>query len=694
MLTLPTSADRSMLSRQATRQFGVGASLSCICLGDSITANSGPNSVSSPTYLMGSQLSNGIFGAAMACMNNLLVYPEYWNFGVGSCSSLSLLNRLNSTRIDNGTSGGANPAFAVTALAGDKAWNISSDGSNSPLSCPAQVAIINVGTNDPGATNQTALSSMQNIASILDQLAASGKELIGLCNLLPRGVAYAALEIHAVATGVTTITMTNAATFLADASVNGDIGVQDAAGNVFTKVASAPAAGQYSVNNATGVYTISAADATTYNGASLYFSYTYSANSRTGSGLTWHKDLSLWCGSSAPVFTSSFSGTTYPISGALYGRPKVVPLNIWDQIADPATVGTTELNAPLTLADGLHPMPGSAVKVGKYIATKMLAALGYLGRNDKLSAYNNWKVATANGAQTTFTGTAPGKMKGISAPSTGVTIRAGSIVGTDSGTGTITGSGISGTYNYSSGALSVTFTTPPVVNTIVVMNLDDTNLLRNGNCEYAQGNGSANPANVSGTVPLEWSVSVDSPSATALASGAMTLSTAQDSGPGGIGDGIVFNIAKLCGTNNAQILLQQQLTSLGALNRLVAGQLVYAAGVIKIEAGANGHLSGLCDAHVQVNVTSSAAVTRAGVATITSITSKGVGGSVGSQLSLNDHDLANGPILLPMMSAPFSMAGMAINFALFNLQIKFDANRPISCKITVGQLKLAVFGGP
>jgi hypothetical protein len=71
------------------------------------------------------------------------------------------------------------------------------------------------------------------------------------------------------------VTVTNAATFT---NPNGDYGVRDATtGLALQKVSSAPATGQYSVNEATGVYTFAAADT----GKAVLISYTYGI---TGTG--------------------------------------------------------------------------------------------------------------------------------------------------------------------------------------------------------------------------------------------------------------------------------------------------------------------------------------------------------------------------------------------------------------------------
>ena len=84
-------------------------------------------------------------------------------------------------------------------------------------------------------------------------------------------------EVGAVpGTSTYTITVSNAATF------NADLGVYNVTSKLWlVRVASGPSAGQYSVNNTTGVYTFNSAQAA----ASVRITYTY-ASSATGSTIT------------------------------------------------------------------------------------------------------------------------------------------------------------------------------------------------------------------------------------------------------------------------------------------------------------------------------------------------------------------------------------------------------------------------
>lgn len=73
------------------------------------------------------------------------------------------------------------------------------------------------------------------------------------------------------------LTVANAASFLADLGVYNTV-----SGKFMTRVASAPAAGQYSVNTGTGVYTFAAADSN----PPCLFTYEYTFTTTTGKILT------------------------------------------------------------------------------------------------------------------------------------------------------------------------------------------------------------------------------------------------------------------------------------------------------------------------------------------------------------------------------------------------------------------------
>ncbi len=114
-------------------------------------------------------------------------------------------------------------------------------------------------------------------------------------------LAVSQLEAATVPTSPTyTVTVANAASY------NDDLGVVYAAsGKRFNRVTTPSAAGQYSVNFATGVYTFSAADAS----AALLVSYTYNI-ATSGSRLTISNQLM----GATPTFKATFY-TTYGGAG-------------------------------------------------------------------------------------------------------------------------------------------------------------------------------------------------------------------------------------------------------------------------------------------------------------------------------------------------------------------------------------------
>lgn len=89
------------------------------------------------------------------------------------------------------------------------------------------------------------------------------------------------------------VTVTNAANFTED------LGVQSTTGTAYKRVASAPAAGQYSVNESTGVYTFNA----TENGTVLTFNYLYKTTS-SGAGTL---QINNQAAGEAPTFKAVFS---------------------------------------------------------------------------------------------------------------------------------------------------------------------------------------------------------------------------------------------------------------------------------------------------------------------------------------------------------------------------------------------------
>lgn len=109
------------------------------------------------------------------------------------------------------------------------------------------------------------------------------------------GVLFANNEAHSVpGTSAYTVTVTNAATFVADQGVS-----YSSSGLPLVVVASGPTLGQYSVNPATGVYTFAAAD----EGVAMLFNYTY--------GVTTDNEISIanQLMGTSPVFSVLLANT-------------------------------------------------------------------------------------------------------------------------------------------------------------------------------------------------------------------------------------------------------------------------------------------------------------------------------------------------------------------------------------------------
>jgi|SRR5579883_3348535 len=101
------------------------------------------------------------------------------------------------------------------------------------------------------------------------------------------------------------ITVSHAATFVDDYGV-----INAATGLPFTRVASAPAAGQYSVNTGTGVYTFSSAD--NVSGISVLISYTYTVTT---------------AGTQQIAVANQLMGTTPTFQAQFYTTFQGLPLN-------------------------------------------------------------------------------------------------------------------------------------------------------------------------------------------------------------------------------------------------------------------------------------------------------------------------------------------------------------------------------
>ena len=116
------------------------------------------------------------------------------------------------------------------------------------------------------------------------------------------------------------------------------------------------------------------------------------------------------------------------------------------------TPSVTTSNASQTLLNHLIANPGGT------------ACFQYTTAQVPLTQAITQTVGTGNGTQTTFSGTIPN----VPVKSGSLSVAAGGVTGIDNGSGGITGAGISsGTVNYTTGALSVTFVAAPTSGTPV-----------------------------------------------------------------------------------------------------------------------------------------------------------------------------------------------------------------------------------
>jgi hypothetical protein len=130
-----------------------------------------------------------------------------------------------------------------------------------------------------------------------------------------------------------------------------------------------------------------------------------------------------------------------------------------------------QVNGPVlcNLNDGRKFEPASAIKIvvatyamqqvqnGKATLNDQVPLLA--GDSQSYCANKQASIGTGNGSQKTFTGTVP-TANGPLYPND-LYIIAGGVTGHDNGSGAITGNGVSGTINYSTGAISVTYTAAP-----------------------------------------------------------------------------------------------------------------------------------------------------------------------------------------------------------------------------------------
>jgi hypothetical protein len=543
-------------------------------------------------------------------------------------------------------------AFTVTTDSVDMEFNIQSSGGASATGDASNAAVVIDSINDagygnfptpvsgtaygqcpgpdyPSYTSMPAVApclSMVTVAAILDKLTAAGKTIV-LADESPQGTSLAQLESHAVSahtsgSGTAQVTATNSGSFLLDgnsfsgsttslgqsvANVPGLIGVVSGAYTVYAKVASAPGVGQYSVS--AGVYSFNNTDPLWVTGGTAYLTYSYGS----GGTSSYQAIMHLWLKSSAADFVDPGTGTgratDYHFPGALYGRPNVYSLPMFEALVDTSgsnysdtTCSTSACNAIPGALDSLkkHPTPYGAALVGAAFKTLWsgIPAYAALPDNTQAPAFDNLRCARSNGSTLTWTCTMPATMLSTGHPaatlwygSTSVTEASGAFSNADIASSSV---------NYSTGAVSITFNSGhvPANQTYLWLFEDASNLVSNALFD-ASGSGYASDkvAPCTGTgltyLPSGWSC--------ALASGGgLTFTWATGTGADGYPalSVTVTGVATATGTLTLTNGTVGDTTTYGR----AAGQ-VLRAGVNEIIGPNGGALIGLYDAQLKLSET-------------------------------------------------------------------------------------------
>jgi hypothetical protein len=634
-------------------------------------------------------------------------------------------------------------------------------GAYSIVTDPAQTVFVLAGTNDGARGAAGAISDLQAIFNAFGPTAANKIVIVG--DELPRGLAegfsrananpLGAPEVWTVpTTSPYTVTAVNAANYwdtqqvffapcgatssgtpansyscgTAASGVTFSAGASD--GVALTPVASAPAQGQYAVNN--GVYTFNSADAGKK--IAIYYRWKAGANSPGSSYLTtihnWLNATS--CGS----WTDPVSGTSYPgVSGAqcpgLYPWVHVAPT--WSATLDAAAAASGNyLNLPYTSVDGLHPSPYG----GAIVANAMLQAAGQTSaipttqpfspateqnyffygtsttstaaqtstcggtaRRDYLSSvyvggtaltaipqamaqsifktgsrlyFNNATQSALNGVTVTCVDAANGLVQ-LSSPSTvimtGSTYNWAFVQNDSASPASFIGDSISGGDIY---ALQ-TNTSSPLANT-------------------GTPSGAGIGATVVKGVPYGWTLTTDSGTTTALSQGIMGLSYGVEQNPFGDGeDDFVLQLQGYAGTGT-QITLSQLVQGPIAAT-FSAGQFHRAICRVKLSAGPNGHLYGVEGVAVKYyDQTTSGNFVPPGLASgsATLWAARQGGGAV----EFNDANIASGApgvtgtslgnvLTLDELTPPAAVQGPGPFSAQLSFNVTYAAGDPVSATI-------------
>lgn len=629
-----------------------------------------------------SRVFSGGFLHSIEAVNDYLVLPGATGvYAVGASTTKNGTERLNTA--SNATTG--SPAQTATGDSADAAYNSQATGEYSPVSDPANIVFYLYSTNDGSYPSYftSPKKSMQEISLHLDALTGAGK-VVFLANEIPRGRGFVQSEVRPV-TSLACKTNSSAAVSLRRLR-NRETGA------IYTKVTTLTAVSQYKVMDTAGNVTFFTGDPIT--NAQIDYDY---GNVPSGAYLN---TVHNWLGSSAANFVDPDSGVDYGIPGALYGRPMVISVDTWGAMKNPATNADQTFNADGVLGDALHTNTLGSTIVGRTFMTKFKQV--YPGATSKLKAItkNGYLFGTGTGALKVFTGTLP-TIGMVPVTASKLKVFANGIVGVDDGAGNITGSGITGTINYTTGALSLTFTTAPAVNAkIEVYANGGENLITNGLFDPAHGAGTVTPTGVTGTPPKGWGLTVDTDLQAAITAGtvAVTLDNSQTNPRTGLPELRVRVQGTIGGTTGtAGNLTLANLVTLPA-NRLVttgAGDKMRASLNYRVLPGPDGTVQSLIGVQVKGQAQSSTAVTRPGVGGAGPNTAITIGGATAgggaNATPFDDQDVTSGSFESSLLTTPVDVAAMTLGTTQHNVIIQYEKARYVSFTACISQAGLVVY---
>ncbi len=692
--------------------------------GDSRTASAGGRLLSGGVTLQvtsGFGTSYNMAGLIQAVCGNRWMLREGYNHAIGSSTSLAQEERSKSTSI----AATGNPAQATTGGITDNQYSTASDGvatiltqaGNHVISASVSVNDSSGSSSTPGTpayyynNPQVAYQTLRTIARIADAIGAAGKAwYVG--NEFPRGGSLYSMESKSVSGG--TCTASNVGNFV-DGESFGAVGVVGvfATGSPrpLTKVASAPGQDQYTVNSS-GVYVFGGNAPTT---AFL----TYNAYP-TATGLiattTSNKVVNEWMQSSASNFVSTVNGVDYGLPGLLYNRPWVRIADTFNALIDNST-GSSQLSLPGTMDSlQLHGTILSGYKTAMAFKAKLDADYPAAQSVDQAPTRNNWYAARGTGSGTTFSGTLPLSMRTgftVSPAPTLVSLNGVPIGKVDTGTGTITGTGItSGSLNFSTGAWTITFASAASMASNVQLwfeqdlgNYDLTamaegtigrNMLNNPLMDMTAAIGT-NLTTTTGTssitgianasIPYGWTLG-DTPTNTAVTAGTMAIAVAAETDS----EGYPRFVMEVSGTATAATLPALASVAVNGVSaRMAAGDLIAAGARVRYAKHSSiGRCYGNGGAKVILNQ-STTGVNRnfsSGSTSITGLSTRVVDGGTGMYIDDTLLDAAGGAWSAYRVTPTVDTTGSSMGSTSLSLQGTGAANVPFAYRFGFGRAQV------